>query len=130
MRKDRAEAARIRQIYLDYTAKVVPWYREAGLEVVGRRPAFVFLLHATRLNADSVDQIAEILRRNGLTPVTLERAMSDPAYEITDTYAGPNGDQWLTRWARALNKPMPWASYPAPPAEMAALNERLEKSPS
>ncbi len=97
LRQDTAGAARIKRAYLDYATKAVVSYRTAVLQLLGRRPSFVFLLHATRLNADSMDQLADILRRNDLQPVTLDRAMRDPAYKIADTYAGPDGDEWLSR---------------------------------
>ncbi len=126
---DEAGALRIRQAYLDYTARVVPWYREAALELLGRRPAFVFLLHASRLNADSVNGLAEILKANRLRPSTLGVAMHDRAYAIADNYAGPDGDEWLSRWSLTLNKPLPWSSFPQPPADIAAAEERLDTSP-
>ena len=127
--KDFAAAKRIQEQYLSYTAAVVPWYREAALGLLGRRPAFVFLLHASRLNADSLDQLWAILRRNDLSPVTLDRAMTDPAYAIPETYAGPDGDEWVTRWSMALNKPLPWATFPQPPADIAAAEKRLDMDP-
>lgn len=126
---DEAEVLRIRQAYLDYTARIVPWYREAALELLGRRPAFVFLLHASRLNADSLDGLAEILRANRLRPTRLAAAMKDPAYAIADNYAGPDGDEWLSRWSLTLDKPLPWSSFPQPPADIAAAEERLDTSP-
>ena len=128
-RHDAADAARVQRAYLDYTAKVVAWYRMAGLELLGRRPSFVFLLHATRLNADSLDPLAGILRRNDLHAITLDRAMKDPAYGISDAYAGPNGDEWLSRWSLTLHKDLPWNSFPEPPADIAAENDRLDTSP-
>jgi peptidoglycan/xylan/chitin deacetylase (PgdA/CDA1 family) len=126
MRGDEARALAVRQAYLDYTAKVVPWYRDAARQLLGRRPAFVFLLHASRLNADSLNALADILKRNDLRPVSLGRAMRDPAYAIPDHYAGPNGDEWLSRWSLALNRPLPWASFPQPPADIAAEDQRLD----
>jgi peptidoglycan/xylan/chitin deacetylase (PgdA/CDA1 family) len=129
LRHDSAGAARIKQAYLDHTAKVVAWYRAAGLQLLGRRPSFVFLLHATRLNADSLDELAAILRRNDLHAITLDRAMRDPAYRIADDYAGPDGDEWLSRWSRTLHKALPWDSFPEPPADIAAENDRLDTSP-
>lgn len=126
VRHDTAGAARVQRAYLDYTAKVVPWYRMAGFDLLGRRPSFVFLLHATRLNADSLDQLTGILRRNGLHAITLDRAMRDPAYRIADAYAGPNGDEWLSRWSLTLHKDLPWNTFPEPPADIAAENERLD----
>ena len=127
--KDRAAAKRIKQEYLAYTATIVPWYREAAFELLGRRPAFVFLLHASRLNADSIDQLAAILKANDLQPVTLDQAMTDPAYQIPDTYAGPDGDEWVTRWSMSLHKTLPWASFPNPPDDIAAAEKRLDTDP-
>lgn len=125
LRGDTDGAARIKQAYLTFTAEVVPWYREAAFHLLGRRPAFVFLLHATRLNADSIDQLATILRENDLHPTTLERAMTDPAYTIADSYVGPDGDEWVERWSFTLQKRLPLSSRPLPPAEIAARNEKL-----
>ena len=125
-RNDRAAADHVRLAYLAYTARVVRWYREAGLQLPGRRPSFVFLLHACRLNADSIDDLAAILRANDLAPVTLAVAMQDPAYALADDFADPNGDQWLSRWARTLKTTLPWDSYPAPPADIAAEAKRLD----
>jgi hypothetical protein len=89
----------------------------------------VFLLHATRLNADSIDDLATILRRQSLHAVSLDRAMRDRAYKIADTDAGPNGDEWLSRWSRTLHKDLPWTTFPEPPADIAAENDRLDTSP-
>jgi len=129
LRGDEADAARIRQSYLDYTAKVVSWYRDAGRKLLGRPLSFVFLLHATRLNADSIDQLAAILRDNHLHPTTLDAAMNDPAYNIADTYVGPDGDEWLSRWSLTLHKELPWDSYVDPPKDIQDEDNRLEPSP-
>jgi peptidoglycan/xylan/chitin deacetylase (PgdA/CDA1 family) len=123
---DGAEAARIQKAYLDFTAQIVPWYIGAATSVLGREPKFVFLLHATRLNAESLDGLAAILKANGLKAVTLDRAMSDPAYAMAEDAVEANGNQWVSRWAASLNKPMPWTSLPRPPADIAAIDGRLE----
>jgi len=129
MKGDQPEAERIRQEYVDYTAKCVVWHREAALELLGRRPALVFLLHDSRLNADSIDDFADMLRRNGLKAVSLERAMRDPAYAIPDDRPDMGGDEWLSRWAEQLNKPLPWASFPQPPADIVEAEKRLDTDP-
>jgi peptidoglycan/xylan/chitin deacetylase (PgdA/CDA1 family) len=126
LKGDAAEAARIRKAYLDFTAQVVPWYRQAALDVLGRRPKFVFLLHATRLNADSIDALADIWKANDLKPVTLARAMTDPAYAMAEDAVGANGNQWVSRWAITLHKDMPWKTLPLPPADIKAIDDRLE----
>lgn len=129
MKGDTATAERIRQEYLDYTAKCVVWYREAALELLGRRPALVFLLHGSRLNADSIDDLADILRRNGLKAVSLDRAMRDKAYAIRDDQPDKSGDEWLTRWATLLNRDLPWGAFPQPPADIVAAEDRLDTDP-
>jgi peptidoglycan/xylan/chitin deacetylase (PgdA/CDA1 family) len=126
---DGAEAERIRQVYVDYTARCVTWYRQAALELLGRRPDLVFLLHATRINADSIGDLASILKRNHLRPVSLDRAMRDPAYAIPDGRPGEAGDEWLSRWSELLHKPLPWASFPPPPADIEAADKRLDPEP-
>ena len=126
LKGDTVEAERIRRAYLAFTGKIVPWYRQAALDVLGRRPAFVFLLHATRLNADTLSELAEILRANDLRPVTLDRAMTDPAYALADDYVGAAGNPWVTRWALTLHKDMPWKTLPRPPADIATIDARIE----
>jgi peptidoglycan/xylan/chitin deacetylase (PgdA/CDA1 family) len=126
---DAAAARHIREAYLAYTAAIIPWYRKAATGLLGREPAFVMLLHASHLNADSIDDLAAIFRRNGLRSVSLDRALKDPAYRIPDTYVGPNGDEWVTRWSLSLGKSLPYASQPKVPDEIVALDARLNATP-
>ena len=126
LRHDTAAVDRVRTSYVAYTSRVVSWYREAAFGLLGRRPAFVFLLHATRLNADSLGALTKIIKGDGLRPVSLTEAMDDPAYRIPDAYAGPNGDEWLTRWAATLHKDLPWSTFPQPPADVVAEDQRLD----
>jgi peptidoglycan/xylan/chitin deacetylase (PgdA/CDA1 family) len=130
MRGDAAAQAHIRQAYLEFTKAIVPWYRRAALDVLGRRPAFVFLLHATRLNADTLDDLAAIFRANELAPVSLAQALKDPAYAIPDAYVGENGVGWVTRWSLTLGKPMPWASLPKVPDDIVKADAALSAGPA
>jgi peptidoglycan/xylan/chitin deacetylase (PgdA/CDA1 family) len=125
-RHDTAEAKHIRDAYLAYTTVIVPWYRKAASGLLGREPAFVLLIHASRLNAASIDALAAILRSNNLRPVSLDRAMTDPAYRIADDYAGPDGDEWVTRWATTLHRDLPYGSLPQVPDDIAKLDAGIE----
>jgi len=117
-RHDEARRLRIRRQYLDYTERTVAWYQSASQALFGRQIAFVMLLHATRLNADCIDDVAQILKRRGLKGVSLGQAMKDPAYREGDPYVGRDGVDWLERWADARRKDLPWDSWLDPPRQI------------
>ena len=118
-RGDAGSVARVRSAYLDHSRRMIAWYHAAALGLLGRRPAFVMLLHASRLNAEVIDQLVAIMRDEGLSFVTLDAAMRDPAYGIADPYVGPDGMTWLTRWSLALHRDLPWSTLPPLPPEIA-----------
>lgn len=124
-RHDEARRLRIKAQYLDYTERVIGWYQDASAALFGRQVAFVMLLHATRLNADSVDDLAAILKRRKLRSVSLGEAMKDPAYRLGDPYVGRDGVDWMERWANALKKELPWDSWRDPPADIVRQYEAL-----
>ncbi len=128
-RGDTAAAARIRQQYLTFTRAIVAWYKQAAIGLLGREPSFVFLLHASRLNAASIDALAAILRDARLKSITLDAAMRDPAYRTADHYVGPDGNEWLERWSETLHKRLPFDTMPSVPKAIVARDARLEAIP-
>lgn len=127
-RGDRRRARAVRREYIDYTGKIVAWYRSAGLALLGRRPALVWLLHASRLNADTTAALARVVRREHMTAVPLAVAMADPAYLTPDAYAGPDGNEWLERWSVTLHRELPWATMPKIPADIGPEESRSDDS--
>lgn len=128
--KDMVSARMIRLRYLVYTRAAVRWYRAAALDLLGRRPDLVFLLHETRLNADCLEDLLAILGKQDLHPASLDAVMRDPAYAVRDPYVGREGPQWLTRWALVLHRQLPWSDYPAPPnVRFPVLQRRLRRHP-
>lgn len=128
-RGDTAAAARIREQYLVFTRAIVAWYKHAAIGLFGREPSFVFLLHASRLNAASIDALAAILRDARLKSITLDAAMRDPAYRTADHYVGPDGNEWLERWSHTLHKRLPFETMPSVPKGVVAGDARLEAIP-
>lgn len=124
-RRDARRAARIRAEYLAYTDRTVAWYQRAGHTLFGRDMAFVMLLHDTRLNADCMDDLADILKRHGLSVVSLDAAMADPAYRTPDPYIGKDGVEWLERWSPVLGKELPWDDFKEPPHDIETAYNRL-----
>ena len=123
---DHTKARYIRDAYLRHVAGLVAWYKTAAQNVIGRQPAYIMLLHASALNAASIDAVAAILEAADLHPVTLETAMKDPAYTIPENYAGPTGLAWVQRWSLALHKPLPMATLPMIPPDIQKLYDKVE----
>jgi peptidoglycan/xylan/chitin deacetylase (PgdA/CDA1 family) len=125
-RHDEARRLQIRREYLAYTLKMIRWYRGAAHALFGRDIAYVMLLHATRLNADCIDDLAAMLRREKLQPVSLTRAMKDPAYRIRDPYVGKDGIEWLERWSMELHRDLPWDKFTDIPKDIDADYDRID----
>lgn len=110
---DPAEANRVAQLYLDYTAQMVSYSEELSQQIFGRQMKQILLLHLNRLNADLIQQLIFLLRRARYEFATLDEALTDSAYQINDGYLGSDGPTWLTRWALARS-----ATVAQPPPEI------------
>jgi peptidoglycan/xylan/chitin deacetylase (PgdA/CDA1 family) len=126
-RRNGGEQRHIRAEYLQFTARRIAWAQESARLLFGRDIRHVMLLHCTRLNADTLDALAKLLRRVRLTPVSLATAMEDPVYQEPDTYVGTEGIDWLERWAMARNVELPQAGSEDPPADIAAAYDRVDE---
>ena len=99
-RRDRRTAARVRSEYVAFTGRAIDWYAALNRKVLGYEPPEILLLHASRLNADTIGEILALFRRRGYEFVTLAEAMRDPAYAIPETQVTKFGPMWGYRWAR------------------------------
>lgn len=124
--RDMAMQAHIRAEYLAHTEAMIHWYRRASQAVFHRDIPYIILLHATRLNADSFEDLAAMLKRNRLKPVSLDRAMADPAYLTHDSYVGPDGIDWMERWARELHRRLPNEDKNDPPKDIEQAYDRVD----
>ena len=125
-RHDAAAQRRIMREYLTYTAKRIDWARRSARLLFGRDIAHVMLLHCTRLNADALDDLAAILRRQHLRSVDLATALRDPVYRAPDRYAGKDGIDWLERWAIDRHRTLPADGDEDPPADIKAAYDRVD----
>jgi len=123
---DHARAARLRATYLAYTARTITWYRAQAHILFGRDIPYVMLLHASRLNADCINDLAALLRHNRLKPISLDAAMRDPAYRTADHYAAKDGIDWMERWAETLGKSLDWGAYKDVPQEIQREYDRVD----
>jgi len=125
-RHDSAAQHRIMAEYLAYTTKRIDWSRRSARLLFGRDIAYVILLHCTRLNADALDALAALLRREHLRSVDLAEAMRDPVYRLPDRYAGKDGIGWLDRWALDRHRDLPSDGDEDPPADIKAAYDRVD----
>lgn len=125
-RRNDAEKRHIRAEYLAYTATRVAFAQAAARALFGRDIRHVMLLHCTRLNADTLDDLLKILRNAHLRPVSLATALQDPVYRLPDTYVGKDGIDWLERWADARKVDLPEAGDVDPPRDIQAAYDRVD----
>lgn len=125
-RRDRRAQRDIKAEYLVYTARRVAWAQASAKILFGRKIAQIMLLHCTRLNADTLDYLAKLLRHAHLVPVTLDKAMQDPVYQEPDAFVEADGADWLTRWAAARHVNLPDAGNQDPPEDISAAYDRVD----
>jgi peptidoglycan/xylan/chitin deacetylase (PgdA/CDA1 family) len=113
---DADSASRLRAAYLDYTATEIDYYTHLHKQIFGREIPHVMLLHASRLNADTIEQVLALFTARGYRFVTLTQAQSDPAYASPDTYATKYGPMWGYRWAQELGISLKGNHEAEPPA--------------
>jgi len=123
--KDKARARSVRQAYLVYTKEMIAWSRSASHRLFGRDIAYVMLLHDSRLNADCLDDLVKVFTQAGLRFVSLEQAMTDPAYATPDRYSGPDGIDWLERWLLERTTMPDAEDEPEPPGAIRQDYDRL-----
>lgn len=105
---------RVRREYVPYLESVVAFFEQRSTEVVGRAFPQTMLLHASELNADLMSDLLAMFERRGYAFVSLETALKDDAYRLTETYAGRGGFSWIHRWS--MTKGMKNKGEPDPPA--------------
>jgi len=96
---DQRSQKKIAKEYVAYMERKTDYWERSARALFDRDIAQVLLVHANHLNADHFDRIAAMLKRRGYRFVTLEAALTDPAYASPDTFTGAGGISWIHRWA-------------------------------
>jgi peptidoglycan/xylan/chitin deacetylase (PgdA/CDA1 family) len=112
-KNDRETLKRVAETYVPYMEKEFEFYEKMSRDLLGYELPQVLLIHANMLNADFLDQLAQMMKRRGYIFVSLAEALKDRAYAQPDDYAGRWGISWLERWART--KGLKFAPSPDPP---------------
>jgi len=98
-----AEPERLRLIaaYMRHLQESVEVFESMSQQLFGRQVPQIFLLHANRLNGRTLDATLQALKAAGYQFISLDQALSDPAYRSAEQASGRFGLSWLARWARA-----------------------------
>jgi peptidoglycan/xylan/chitin deacetylase (PgdA/CDA1 family) len=89
---------RVRAEYVPYMESETAAFERMSIQVVGREFPQTLLIHASQMNADLMPDLLAMFKRRGYTFVSLDHALADPAYRLTDGYVGTGGISWLHRW--------------------------------
>lgn len=103
-RDDPKAQENIADAYISYMEAVTAYYEQQSVAIVGREVRQTLLIHASALNAATLDRLAAMFRSRGYRFVSLDRALEDAAYRHRDEYYGPAGITWLHRWAMTDGK--------------------------
>jgi peptidoglycan-N-acetylglucosamine deacetylase len=90
--------------YLAHHDAEFAYAEQLSVKVVGYEPKQILLLHASRLEADHIGELLDLLRKRGYRFITLEDALGDAAYSLPNTYVGEEGMGWLEQWAITQGK--------------------------
>jgi peptidoglycan/xylan/chitin deacetylase (PgdA/CDA1 family) len=97
-KNDAETARRVSDGYVPYMETMFEFYEQLSRDLFKREIPQVLLVHANQLNGDRFADVIEMMRRRGYQFITLEEALSDPAYRSRDDYVGVVGVSWLQRW--------------------------------
>jgi len=112
---DTALMKRLRESYLDFTIAATEFAEKISPQVFGREIPQLLLIHSNDINADCLDELLQRLTDRGYKFVTLDKVMSDPAYETKDTYVNKYGPTWFFRWAKSKGMNLDFSGDPNPP---------------
>jgi hypothetical protein len=124
-RGDSALIRRAAQAYLAQLDTTFAFAERLSIETFGREIPQVFLIHANRINADHLDSMLVRLSRRGYVFVSMEKAVSDPAYSTPDKYLARWGISWIHRWRVGLGLPNVLRDEPEPPSWLVEAYEGL-----
>jgi peptidoglycan/xylan/chitin deacetylase (PgdA/CDA1 family) len=123
---DQAERRRVvEQEYDAHLRESVKTFETMAQELFGRQIPQVLLIHANRLNADTLDRSLATLAALGYTFVPLDEALRDDAYRSPERASGRFGPSWLARWARARGVKLTVYGQPDPQGQTAQWHGQL-----
>ena len=94
-----SEKQKVVESYIAYMNEKIAFFEKESQKLTGRNMKQILLIHANRLNADTLPQLIQMIRGRGYSFITLAEALQDEAYRLPDSFTGRGGISWLHRWA-------------------------------
>ncbi len=101
---DKVLAVKIGEEYIRYMEAKLLYYEKQSRALISRNISQILLIHASLLNADYVEKLAEMYAKNGYQFITMDEALEDSAYQTPITKFGKYGISWIDRWALSAGK--------------------------
>ena len=114
---DEAKLEILRSQYVKHLLDRASYYDKLAMQLMGRRPAHVMLLHVNAINATWLPDVIEAFKGRGWTFVSARKAFADPLY-TADPDTLPAGESIL--WAIAKATGVTGLRYPAEDGEYEA----------
>lgn len=125
---DAKQAAKTKEALFEYLDITWAYFESVSQKLFGRDIAQIFLMHDNAINAECLDAFLTRLEQRGYKFITVEEALTDPAYQTPDKYIGPEGISWLTRWKLAFGMKADYQNDPDPPKWVIDASNKLRKS--
>jgi peptidoglycan/xylan/chitin deacetylase (PgdA/CDA1 family) len=90
--------------YITYIAKKLTFFEEQSDKLFGRKINQILLIHASLLNSVYMDSLIALFKANNYIFVSMDEALTDPAYKTDITVFINQGISWLDRWALSAGK--------------------------
>ena len=113
--KEVAMQKKLRAAYLDFTIAATEFAEKISPQIFGREIPQTLLIHTNDITADCLDEMLKRLAARGYKFITLDEAMSDPAYQTKDANVSRNGPTWLWRWMKSKGMNVSFKDDPEPP---------------
>lgn len=84
--------------YINYMEQKLLYFEKKSIEVFNRDITQSLLIHSSLLNADYLDELAEMYIKNGYTFVSQDQVFNDSAYTTQITTYSKQGFSWIFRW--------------------------------
>ncbi len=90
--------------YIAYMERKIKYFENQSKKLFGKNIRQILIVHASHLNADYLNELIAMCRRNNYSFVSMDKTLEDPLYKTPVTVFGEWGISWLDQWALSAGK--------------------------